>query len=607
MFLNRKGAIHGICRIFIILCFTLSSCFGVNSALLQNLALGKNSPKPCSSHQNIHSKTFELYRVNGAILTTNALDEQVFDNLYRLTNEAISGGTVNGTIGYTFDKVSNRTSRTSNVTGVSDQVHSHSANDLLSHHTYDSNGSTTESPDLVNNSGVTNDVYDFRNKLVRRTSSSGDTIEFLYNADGHRVRKEVKTGGIHNTALIFNYLVDNNNPTGYSQVVEEFNRNGILERNYHIGHQRFAMSDHVNGGDISYYSFDGHGSIRGLTNESGDVIEEYDFDSYGILIGFRKDTGSGLVEEDPNSLGVISRNEFLFAGEQWDGDMGMYYNRARYYDVENGRFNSFDTWEGSAGKNVTLNKYLYANGNGVSYIDPTGYYSLAETQTAQGIQNTLQKGLGLVAKLQRVYDQSQRFIQLYEYVSLIRDLAGIFVSSGSSASLSASFTTFANSRFGTGVNASSLVQGLNEAFGAIGDDFSSMLGAISERLPEIALKASAEGVKHIVKATQLGTIPYISLPAGTSSDRKTRFLVLSGRGGKEMALGFSTGGGSLIGTGLYHKSRNRSVPVARIDYWDGRTQRQGRPGRTNLHAHYHIGNEVDKHPPEQTRAIAFKN
>ena len=64
--------------------------------------------------------------------------------------------------------------------------------------------------------------------------------------------------------------------------------------------------------------------------------EEYDFDSYGILIAFRQDLGDGLEAQDPKEIGMLSRNEFLFAGEQWDADMGMYYNRARYYDVENG-------------------------------------------------------------------------------------------------------------------------------------------------------------------------------------------------------------------------------------------------------------------------------
>jgi len=102
----------------------------------------------------------------------------------------------NGTINYTFDAVSNRSSRTSSVAGVSNQAHTHTDNDWLAHHNYDDNGSTTTSPDLVNGSGNVNDTYDFRNKLIRRTSTSGDIIEFLYNADGHRVRKTIQNGGI---------------------------------------------------------------------------------------------------------------------------------------------------------------------------------------------------------------------------------------------------------------------------------------------------------------------------------------------------------------------------------------------------------------------------
>ena len=241
-------------------------------------------------------------------------------------------------------------------------------------------------------------------------------------------------------SIIFNYLVDNNNPTGYSQVVEEFNRNGILERNYHIGHQRFAMSDHVNGGDISYYSFDGHGSIRGLTNESGDVIEEYDFDSYGILIGFRKDSGSGLVEEDPNSLGVISRNEFLFAGEQWDADMGMYYNRARWMSPEDGRFHSMDTWEGRRGSNVTLNKYLYGNGNPVSYVDPSGNFSIVSV----AVRATALVGLTAIGNITNIIIAGNNIAEAQTPDAAIVSLGGGFRTRGFGAGAVTNFLYFFN-------------------------------------------------------------------------------------------------------------------------------------------------------------------
>jgi len=63
----------------------------------------------------------------------------------------------------------------------------------------------------------------------------------------------------------------------------------------------------------------------------------------------------------------------------------MYYNRARYYDVENGRFNAFDDWEGVHARPASLNKYSYTEGNPVSGIDPSGYFTMADAQVAISI------------------------------------------------------------------------------------------------------------------------------------------------------------------------------------------------------------------------------
>jgi RHS repeat-associated protein len=31
-------------------------------------------------------------------------------------------------------------------------------------------------------------------------------------------------------------------------------------------------------------------------------------------------------------------SDYAFTGRQWDGDAGLYYNRARWYDANTGRF-----------------------------------------------------------------------------------------------------------------------------------------------------------------------------------------------------------------------------------------------------------------------------
>jgi RHS repeat-associated protein len=87
--------------------------------------------------------------------------------------------------------------------------------------------------------------------------------------------------------------------------------------------------------------------------------------------------------------------------------LGQYYNRARYLDVERGRFWSQDTVEVSNLSAQWLNKYLYASANPVSYSDPSGHFSSAiATAAAVGIGLYIQsklvsaivsKGSGIVA------------------------------------------------------------------------------------------------------------------------------------------------------------------------------------------------------------------
>jgi RHS repeat-associated protein len=67
-------------------------------------------------------------------------------------------------------------------------------------------------------------------------------------------------------------------------------------------------------------------------------------------------------------------NNYLFAGEQFDPDLNLYYNRARYLNVSTGRFWTMDSYEGFGKEPLTLQKYLYADGNPVNSSDPTGRF-----------------------------------------------------------------------------------------------------------------------------------------------------------------------------------------------------------------------------------------
>jgi RHS repeat-associated protein len=122
----------------------------------------------------------------------------------------------------------------------------------------------------------------------------------------------------------------------------------------------------------SFYGYDGGGTVRALTNSAGTVTDTYDYDAFGNKI---------------NSTGTTPNN-YLYRGEQYDSDLGLYYLRARYYNTLSGRFMSRDPEDGKPIDPKTLHKYLYADGDPVNATDPSGreadeYGSLLENESME--------------------------------------------------------------------------------------------------------------------------------------------------------------------------------------------------------------------------------
>jgi RHS repeat-associated protein len=288
-----------------------------------------------------------------------------YDNLYRLTSEAIAGdpNAVNGAVSYVYDSVGNRTQKTSTLPGYPGGLMNYNANDQLSTDTYDADGNATAS----NGNGY---VYDFENHLVQQGG-----ISIVYDGDGNRVSKTA--GGVTTK-----YLVDTQNPTGYAQVVYETFTGGTgareLTHSYVYGLERVSEQRIYFTGSQSltqyiYYVYDGHGSVRALTDPTGTVTDTYDYDAFGNLL---HQTGT-------------TPNNYLYSGEQFDPDLGFYYNRARYLNVSTGRFWSMDSYEGNDQEPLSLHKYLYASASPVNRVDPDGNDDLAEVSAAQGISEEL--------------------------------------------------------------------------------------------------------------------------------------------------------------------------------------------------------------------------
>src|SRR5262249_44699992 len=148
-------------------------------------------------------------------------------------------------------------------------------------------------------------------------------LTLVYDGDGNRVSKTSNLGRVQ-------YLVDDNSPTGFAQVVDEISSGGVSRVDTSggmlIGEDQLFNNNWV----ASEYGLDGNGSVRLLLDATGAITDTNDYDAFGIRIH-----NSGLTP-----------NNYLYCGEQFDPDLGLYYLRARYLNTATGRFLTADPLEG---------------------------------------------------------------------------------------------------------------------------------------------------------------------------------------------------------------------------------------------------------------------
>jgi RHS repeat-associated protein len=292
-----------------------------------------------------------------------------YDNIYRLTNE-IAG--MFGSVAYRYDVVGNRTNRNSSITVLTNQNFAFTTNDWLVGDSYSPNGNTT-------NSWGKFYQYDEMNELT----NANNTAYITYDGDGNRISKTVGASTTY-------YIVDDLNPSGYPQVVEEFVNSGSsseLNKSYIyglnlIGQQQFNLTTQAPT-TLSYYGYDGHGSVRFLMNTTGAITDTYTYDAYGTLIS---QSGS-------------TPNNYLYSGQQYDSDLGLYNNRARYFNPNTGRFWTMDSYAGNQEDPLSIHKYLYGADNPVDGSDPSGHDDIGDVMGAMDISAGLD-GLNMAVTTQ---------------------------------------------------------------------------------------------------------------------------------------------------------------------------------------------------------------
>ncbi len=268
-----------------------------------------------------------------------------YDSLYRLTSVTYPNAEQ---VVYAYDPMGNRTGMTSTVSGVT--TYSYDAADRLLRAGADTFGWDANGRQITRTFGANTATYTF-DPLDRLTQvvSGTVTVQFGYDGDGVRTSKTVGS-------VATQYVQD---VSAALPVVVAETTAGQTNR-YVYGNDLLEQVSPA--GSPAFYHADGLGSTRALSNLSGQRTDAYSYDVFGQV---RSRIGSAA-------------QPFAFAGEQTDGELGLVYLRARYYDPQVGRFVTQDTFPGHAREPQTINKYVYASDNPVLVTDPTGLFNLKQ-------------------------------------------------------------------------------------------------------------------------------------------------------------------------------------------------------------------------------------
>jgi len=133
--------------------------------------------------------------------------------------------------------------------------------------------------------------------------------------------------------------------------VEEVDNNGNVLGRYAATSDVDEPLSELRAGTSIYYQQDGLGSVTSLSSTTGALANTYIFDSFGKLT-----VSTGTL---PNPLQYIARES--------DQEERLFYNGARYYDPQIGRFISEDPMF------LDGNSFAYVDNNPALKIDPTGY------------------------------------------------------------------------------------------------------------------------------------------------------------------------------------------------------------------------------------------
>ena len=187
-------------------------------------------------------------------------------------------------------------------------------------------------------------IFDAVGNLTEIQSNGEMVYQYAYDPYGRRISRVDSAGNI------IRYLYDGD------QLIAELDSLNNIQRRFNYYNEMDALVQIVQDTQAYYVHRDAFGNVLSISDREEQLINVYDYGAFG-----------NLTDKEE----TISHN-LLFQGREQEPMTGFYYFRHRFYQPEWGRFLSQDPFEGYPNMPLSLNKYIYAYNNPMSYRDPSG-------------------------------------------------------------------------------------------------------------------------------------------------------------------------------------------------------------------------------------------
>ena len=217
-------------------------------------------------------------------------------------------------------------------------------------YSYDENGNNIKEVDSIKN--ITKEMnYDVDNRLDTYTLTENDkttTQSNLYNGDGQRIQKSEGDNSI-------NYYYQNGSVLYTTDKDEKKTSHNFVGLE---GNTISTMRYDLTGLEYYVYNKDIKGSTTNIIDNNKNAKISYKYSDFG---------------ETEEFGGIDFYNEIAYTGGIYDQSTSLYYLNARYYNPEDARFITQDTYRGEINEPSSLHLYAYCANNPINYIDPSGH------------------------------------------------------------------------------------------------------------------------------------------------------------------------------------------------------------------------------------------